>query len=89
MANGLLIANVSGITSTPSLAVFFDAQDYYGNWVLTSNATSVNGSAITGTGTYGGAITTTAGLLAFNGRIRWTVSGTNPSFTTSFDMFGR
>ena len=89
-ANGTLIVNVSAITgsSTPTLAVFFDIQDSFGNWVLVSNATSIGGTAITGTGVVSGPLSAT-NIAAFNGRIRWTVSGTTPSFTVSFDIFGR
>jgi hypothetical protein len=28
-------------------------------------------------------------ISAYNARILWTVSGTNPSFTCSFDVYGR
>jgi hypothetical protein len=89
-ANGLLIVNVSAIsgTSTPTLAVFFDVQDAFGNWVTVSNATSIGGTAITGTGVVSGNLSATS-IAAYNGRIRWTVSGTNPSFTCSLDLFGR
>jgi hypothetical protein len=90
VAAGLLIINVSAVsgTSTPTLAVFFDVQDYYGNWSLVSNSTSVGGTAITATGVVSGVISANT-VAAFNGRIRWTVSGTTPSFTCSFDLFGR
>lgn len=88
--NGLLIVNVSAVsgTATPTLAVFFDVQDSYGNWVLVSNATSIGGTAITATGAVAGNLSATS-IAAFNGRIRWTVTGTNPSFTCSLDLFGR
>jgi len=88
--NGLLIVNVSAIsgTGTPTLAVFFDVEDYYGNWVTVSNSTSIGGTAITGTGTVAGPLSANA-IAAYNGRIRWTVSGTTPSFTCSLDLFGR
>ena len=90
VANGLLIVNVSAITgsSTPTLAVFFDVQDAYGNWVTVSNATSIGGTAITATGTVAGPLSANT-VAAYNGRISWTVSGTTPSFTASFDVFGR
>ena len=90
VSNGLLIVNVSAITgtSTPTLAVFFDVEDYYGNWVTVSNATSIGGTAITATGTVAGPLSANT-VAAFNGRIRWTVSGTTPSFTASFNVFGR
>lgn len=88
--NGLLIISTSAVsgTGTPTLAVFFQVQDYYGNWVTVSNSTSIGGTAITGTGTVQGVISA-ATVAAFNGRISWTVSGTTPSFTCSFDLFGR
>ena len=90
VANGLLIVSVSAVsgTGTPTLAVFFDVEDYYGNWVTVSNATSISGTALTATGTTSGNLTSTS-IAAYNGRIRWTVTGTTPSFTCSFDLFGR
>ena len=90
-ANGLLVVNVLAVsgTGTPTLAVFFDVQDFYGNWLLTSNSTSINGSGITAAGVYGGLIATSTMGLTQNGRIRWTVTGTTPSFTASLDLFGR
>ena len=90
VANGLLIVSVSAVsgTGTPTLAVFFDVEDYYGNWVTVSNATSIGGTAITGTGTVIGPLSANT-VAAFNGRISWTVSGTTPSFTASFNVFGR
>ena len=88
--NGLLIISTSAVsgTSTPTLAVFFQVEDYYGNWVTVSNATSIGGTAITGTGTVAGPLSANS-IAAYNGRISWTVSGTNPSFTCSRDLFGR
>ena len=89
-ANGLLIINVSAVSgsSTPTLAVVFQVEDYFGNWVTVSNATSIGGSTITGTGVVSGNMTATS-ISAYNARISWTVSGTTPSFTVSFDVFGR
>jgi len=88
--NGLLIVNVSAVsgTGTPTLAVFFQVEDAYGNWVTVSNATSIGGTAITGTGTVAGPLSANS-IAAYNGRISWTVAGTTPSFTASFDLFGR
>ena len=90
VANGLLIINVSAVSgsSTPTLAVFFQVEDYFGNWVTVSNATSIGGSTLTGTGVVSGNMTATS-ISAYNARISWTVSGTTPSFTVSFDVFGR
>ena len=91
VANGLLIVNVGGVTGSPSVAVFFQCEDSYGNWVTTSNATSISGSAITTAGTYAGLIALSAMGLTQNGRISWTVGGSStPSLTgVSFDLFGR
>lgn len=90
VSNGLLVVHVGAASgTTPSLAVFFDVQDSFGNWALVSNATSVNGTAITAAGLYAGNLA--AGTVAaYNGRIRWTITGTTPSFTgVSFSLFGR
>jgi hypothetical protein len=90
VANGLLIVSTSAVsgTGTPTLAVFVDVQDYFGNWVLVSNSTSIGGTAITATGTAQGVISANA-IAAYSARIRWTVTGSTPSFTCSFDLFGR
>jgi hypothetical protein len=91
VANALLVVNAGGVTGSPSVAVFFDCEDFYGNWVTTSNATSISGTAITTSGTYAGLICLSTLGLTLNGRIRWTVGGTStPSLTgVSFDLFGR
>lgn len=90
VSNGLLVVNVGSATgTTPVLSVFFDAMDFFGNWALTSNATSINGSTITTGGTYAGAISN-PGVLTRFGRIRWTITGTTPSFNAvSFSLYGR
>lgn len=87
VANGLLIVNVTAVTSSPTMAVFVDVQDYFGNWVLVSNATSIGGTAITGTGVVAGVLSANA-IAACNGRIRWTISG-GTCTGVSFDLFGR
>jgi hypothetical protein len=90
IGNGLLVVNtlaVSG-TATPTLSVFVDVEDSFGNWTLVSSSTSIGGTSITGTGVVSGVISANT-VAAFSGRIRWTVSGTNPSFSCSFDLFGR
>lgn len=89
---GLLIVSVASATGTsPTLAMFFDVQDYYGNWVQVSNTatTGLTTVAITGAGVYAGNIT--AGpVLPLNGRIRWTIGGTTPQFNSvSLNLFGR
>lgn len=90
VSNGLLIVNVRGISgTTPGLAVFFDAADYFGNWCLVSNATAISGAVLNSTGTVYGQISSGYNLT-YSGRIRWTVTGTTPSFTgVSFSLFGR
>ena len=91
VANGVLIVNVGAVsgTGTSMLALFFDAGDAFGNWVQVSAATSFNGAGITAAGLYTGNVST-GDILAFNGRIRWTVTGTTPSFTgVSFNIYGR
>ena len=90
VSNGLLIISTSAVTgsSTPTMAVFFDVEDYFGNWVTVSNSTSIGGTAITQTGTVAGPLSANT-VAAYNGRIRWTVSGTTPSFTCSFNLYGR
>ena len=90
VSGGLLIISTSAVsgTGTPTLAVFFQVEDSYGNWVTVSNATSIGGTAITGTGTVVGPLSANS-IAAYNGRISWTVSGTTPSFSCSFDLFGR
>ena len=90
VANGLLVVSVAGVSgTTPGLAVFFDVQDAFGNWCLTSNATAISGAVLTSTGTVYGNIS--GGYnLTYNGRIRWTVTGTSPQFTgVSLSLFGR
>lgn len=90
VSNGLLVVNVASVTgTTPVLSVFFDAADFFINWALVSNATSINGSTITAAGVYAGAISN-PGVLTKIGRIRWTVTGTTPSFNgVSFSLYGR
>lgn len=91
VANGLLVVNVLGVSGTsPGLAVFFDVQDAYSNWVLVSNSTAISGAVLNSTGTVYGNISSGYNLT-FNGRIRWTVTGTgSPTFSgVSFSLFGR
>jgi hypothetical protein len=99
VSNGLLVVQVTAISGTsPTLAVFVDVKDGNGNWVTTSNSTSISGAAITATGVYAGVIsvsnaggTMLAGAtLTANGRIRWTLGGTgSPSATVNFSLWGR
>ena len=91
VSNGLLVVNVLGVSgTTPGLAVFFDVQDSFGNWCLVSNATAISGAVLTSTGTVYGNINN-GYVLTYNGRIRWTVTGTgSPAFTgVSLSLFGR
>jgi hypothetical protein len=90
VSNGLLVVNVTGISGTsPGLAVFFDVQDSWGNWCLVSNATAISGAVLTSTGTVYGNINS-GYTLTYNGRIRWTITGTTPQFSgVSFSLIGR
>jgi hypothetical protein len=90
ISNGLLIVSVGTVTgTTPTLALFFDVQDAYGNWVQVSGATSITPAVITTAGVYTGNVST-GDLLAFNGRLRWTVTGTTPVFPgVSLNLYGR
>lgn len=92
ISSGLLVVHVgSAPTGTnPTLAVFHEVADEFGNWVLTSNATAISGAVITSSGYTYGQITNgyTLGNL---GRIRWAVGGTaSPTFTNvGFSLYGR
>lgn len=92
VSNGLLVVNVANAPTgtSPNLAVFFDVRDAFGNWILTSNPTAISGAALGFAGTVAGNISTGYGLT-YNGRIRWTVTGTgSPTFTgVSFSLYGR
>lgn len=91
VSNGLLVVNATNAPTgtNPTLAVFFDVQDAYGNWMQTSPGTSIGGVVLTSSGaTYG--VINNGYQLTNLGRIRWTVGGTNPSFTgVSFSIHGR
>ncbi|MCX4750906.1 hypothetical protein OG455_41230 [Kitasatospora sp. NBC_01287] len=91
VSNGLLIVNVGSVAgSSPGLAVFFDVQDAFGNWVLTSNPTAISG-VVLGFATPVWGNISTGYNLTLNGRIRWVVTGTgSPVFSgVSFSLFGR
>ncbi|GAB2695952.1 hypothetical protein [Kitasatospora kifunensis] len=92
VANGLLVVNVANAPSgsSPGLAVFFDVQDAYGNWCLTSNPTAISGAVLNFAAVVYGQISTGYNLT-YAGRIRWVVTGTGgPMFSgVSFSLFGR
>lgn len=86
----LVSASVAGVTGTsPSLTLFFDVQDAIGNWLQVATI----GSALTAPGyTYGqaGPVAGSGYVLTGVGRVRWTVTGTTPSFTgVQFSVIGR
>jgi hypothetical protein len=92
ISNGLLIVTVADApTGTdPTLAVFFDVLDATGTtWVQTSAGTSIGGALLTTSGyTYG--LINNGYVLSNLGRIRWALTGTDPSFTgVSFSIHGR
>lgn len=88
--SGLLMVNVPSAPTgtTPSLSLFFDVQDYWGNWYQASGALPISGAAITAAGVYAGNISSSL-ALPLNGRIRWTISGTTPQFKVSLSLYGR
>lgn len=92
VSGGLLVVSTADAPTgtSPTLAVFFDVKDAFGNWCLTSNATAISGAVLTSSGTVYGQITSGYTLTDF-GRIRWTIGGTDtPSFTNvSFSLYGR
>jgi hypothetical protein len=91
ISSGLLVVHVGNAPTgtTPTLAVFFEVADEFGNWVLTSNATAISGAVITSSGYSYGQITN-GYTLGNQGRIRWALTGTSPSFTgVGFSLYGR
>jgi hypothetical protein len=92
ITNGLLVVNAANAPtgSTPGLAIFIDVKDYFGNWVLVSNSTSISGAVLNTSGTVYGNLSASYQLTDV-GRIRWVVTGTgSPSFTgVSFSLYGR
>lgn len=91
VSNGLLVVNAANAPTgtNPTLAIFFECKDFFGNWVQTSSATSIGGVVINSAAfTYGNISNGTQ--LTDVGRIRWVLTGTNPSFTgVSFSLYGR
>ncbi|MGW5616274.1 hypothetical protein [Streptomyces sp. NPDC003877] len=91
ISNGLLVVHVANAPTgtTPTLAVFFEVADEFGNWVQTSSATSIGGALLTSSGYTYGQIST-GYTLGNQGRIRWALTGTTPSFTgVGFSLYGR
>jgi hypothetical protein len=89
VANGILSVFVTGVTgTTPSITVYFDVQDAAGYWLTTQTLTAItSGPNFTfasigpGSGGY---------ILTGKGRVRWVVTGTNPSFTgVTISLIGR
>ena len=78
-----------GVKHGVAFSLTLTVQDAYGNWVQVSGATSITPAVITTAGVYTGNVST-GDLLAFNGRLRWTVTGTTPVFPgVSFNIYGR
>jgi hypothetical protein len=91
VSNGLLVVSTANAPtgSSPTLAVFFDVRDAFGNWCQVSSATSIGGALLTTSGTTYGNISASYQLTDV-GRIRWVLTGTTPSFTgVSFSLYGR
>lgn len=91
ISNGLLVVSTANAPTgtTPTLAVFFDVKDAFGNWCLVSNATAISGATLGSSGTVYGNIGNGYQLTDV-GRIRWVLTGTTPAFTgVSFSLYGR
>lgn len=91
VSNGLLVVSTANAPTgtSPTLAVFVDVKDAFGNWCQVSSATSIGGALLTTSGTTYGNISASYQLTDV-GRIRWVLTGTTPSFTgVSFSLFGR
>lgn len=91
ISSGLLVVSTVNAPTgtTPGLAVFVDVADAFGNWCLVSNATAISGAVLTSSGTVYGNITN-GYTLTDRARIRWTLTGTTPSFSgVSLSLYGR
>ncbi|WP_432019909.1 hypothetical protein [Streptomyces sp. 1222.5] len=92
ISSGLLVVHVPNAPTgtSPTLAVFFEVADEFGNWILTSNATAISGATINTSGFTYGQITN-GYTLGNQGRIRWAVGGTSsPTFTgVGLSLYGR
>jgi len=92
VSNGLLIARFANAPTgtNPTVAIFFDVADAFGNWVQTSPGTSIGGVVVSAAGTTYGVINN-GYQMTNQGRIRWTIAGTDtPQFTgVSFSIHGR
>lgn len=92
ISSGLLVVHAPNAPTgtSPTLAVFFEVADEFGNWVLTSNATAISGAVLNSSGYTYGQITN-GYTLGNQGRIRWTIGGSaSPTFTgIGFSLYGR
>jgi len=92
ISSGLLVVHVANAPTgtSPTLAVFFEVADEFGNWVQTSSATSIGGALLTSAGYTYGQITS-GYTLGNQGRIRWAIGGSaSPTFTgVGFSLYGR
>ncbi|MET7437815.1 hypothetical protein ACFYQQ_01220 [Streptomyces sp. NPDC005496] len=91
VSSGLLVVHVANAPTgtSPTLAVFFEVGDEFGNWVQTSSATSIGGALLTSAGYTYGQISS-GYSLGNQGRIRWALTGTSPVFTgVGFSLYGR
>ncbi|MDH6116906.1 hypothetical protein ABH930_000325 [Kitasatospora sp. GAS204A] len=92
ISNGLLVVNAANAPTgtNPTLAIFFDVRDYFGNWCQVSGATSIGGALLSTSGVTFGNISATGYQLTDVGRIRWVLTGTTPAFSgVSFSLYGR
>lgn len=92
ISSGLASIFVNGVTgtSTPTLTCFIDVLDANGHWLTI--ATIGVGLTSGPNFTFGvfGPIAGSGYVLTGTGRLRWTVTGTTPSFTgVDFSVIGR
>lgn len=88
---GHLVVFVTAVTgTTPTLNVFWDNQDANGNWILSLVSLTQLTAAPNYTHAVVGVPSPSGYPLTAAGRIRWTVGGTNPSWTgVQMSLIGR
>ena len=85
-ASGIDAVFITG-TGTPTITFFLERQGADGNWYPIWSPTAITTTGITSTSVGPGCATDA--VVTENIRLRWTVSGTTPSFTTSISIIAR
>lgn len=80
------VTTITG-TGTPTITFFLERQGADGNWYPIWSPTAITTTGITSTSVGPGCATDA--VVTENIRLRWTVSGTTPSFTTSISIIAR